>query len=87
MCLFANVNESGLPLLGMRFVVRLCEAIFDWGGVSRDFWKDAVKNYGWDVDPASIETENDALFRERYHVFMRKNGSKEPNKRNKAGGG
>lgn len=64
---------------------RLCDAIFDWGGVAQDFWKGAVKTYGWDVDKSSIEMEADTLFRKRYHVFMRKAGGKKRN-RNDGGG-
>jgi hypothetical protein len=51
---------------------RLCDAIFDWGGVAPNFWKDAIKTYGWDINRTSIEMQPDTLFRKRYHVFMRK---------------
>lgn len=54
----------------------LCdEPLFDWGGVSKEFWGPAISRYGWDVDPSSIEMEKDSIFHNRYHVFMRKNPS------------
>lgn len=53
-------------------IQRLCDATFDWGGVAPDFWKNAIKRYGWDINRSSIEMEPDTLFSKRYHVFMRK---------------
>ena len=50
-----------------------CIENFDYGGVAREWWKPAIARYGWDVDPLSIEMEKDTIFRNRYHVFMRKN--------------
>jgi hypothetical protein len=50
----------------------LCEAMFDWGGVSKDFWKRAVIERHWPVDVKSIVIEDAALFPLRYHVAMRK---------------
>ena len=47
----------------------------DWGGVNREWWLPSIKNYGWDVDPASLAFENDTIFG-RYHVFLRKKGVK-----------
>jgi hypothetical protein len=50
-----------------------CNAYFDWGGVAKEFWKPAIDEYKWDIDPNSIVMEKDTIFRDRYHVFMRKN--------------
>jgi len=58
-----------------------CDERWDWGGVAPVWWKGAVIRYGWDVDPTSFKFEKDTIFRNRYHVFMRKNKVK----RNKSG--
>lgn len=50
-----------------------CDEYRDWGGVAKEWWKPAIEQYGWDVDPASIIMEKDEIFTNRYHVFMRKN--------------
>jgi len=33
----------------------ICNESSEWGGVATDWWKDAVEEYGWDVDPSSID--------------------------------
>ena len=45
----------------------------DFLGLSREWWPRAIKKYGWDVDPTSLEFEDDTLFYGRYHLMMRKN--------------
>lgn len=50
-----------------------CEEYDDWGGVNQEWWSRAVRHYGWDIDPKSIEFQKDTIFKNRYHVFMRKN--------------
>ena len=45
----------------------------EWGGVATSWWKFAVDEYGWDVDPDSIEIVEAAWYPHRYNVFMRKN--------------
>jgi hypothetical protein len=69
-----RIAKPGAPVIVEQVSYPFCEAYFDWGGVSQAFWTNyAIKKYGWDVDPASIEFEDDRIFRKRYHVFMRKN--------------
>ena len=57
----------------------VCDAFFDWGGVRKEWWLDTATNntFGWNVDPTSLVIENDTIFRDRYHVFMLKNGKRE----------
>ena len=64
------------------FVTRLAEDVdtpvcsdesSEWGGVATSWWKFAVDEYGWDVDPDSIEIVEAAWYKHRYNVFMRKN--------------
>ncbi len=55
------------------FLFRFCEATFDWGGVSKDFWTQAARNKGYNLDAKSLIFEDDKLFRKRYHMFVRKN--------------
>lgn len=45
----------------------------DFLGLSREWWPKAIKKYGWDIDPTSLEFEDDTLFYGRYHLMMRKN--------------
>lgn len=70
-----RIAKPGAPVIIEQISYPFCEATFDWGGVNQDFWTDyAIEKYGWDIDPNSIEFEDDRLFRKRYHVFMRKTG-------------
>ena len=52
----------------------------EWGGVATSWWKFAVDEYGWDVDPDSIEIVEAAWYPHRYNVFMRKNVKSEGKK-------
>ena len=70
-----RIAKPGAPVIVEQVSYPFCKAFFDWGGVNQEFWTGyAIDKYGWDVDPSSIEFEDDRLFRKRYHVFMRKNG-------------
>ena len=69
-----RIAKPGAAVIVEQVSVPYCNDIDDWGGVSQDFWRSGVGNYGWDIDPSSIEMEDDKVFAEtRYHVFMRKN--------------
>jgi hypothetical protein len=43
-------------------------------GISQEWWPSAIERFGWDVDVDSLRFQADALFHNRYHVFMRKKG-------------
>ena len=75
----ARIAKPGVPVIVEQVSQRYCDAFFDWGGVNRDFWYAAAKNntYNWNVDPDSIVIEEDTIFRQRYHVFMLKEGQRE----------
>ena len=64
-----RIAKPGAPIIVEQVSYPFCEAQFDWGGVGQDFWA-SVEN----IDPSTIEFEDDRLFRKRYHVFMRKIG-------------
>jgi len=56
----------------------LCELPRDWGGVSQDWWADAVSTYNWDINVSSIRFDSaprnpdyDGI---RYNVAMKKTG-------------
>lgn len=68
-----RIAKPGAPVIVEQVSHPYCEALFDGGGVSQDFWRVAVDRYDWDVDIDSIAFENDVIVNERYHVFMRKN--------------
>ena len=58
----------------------VCDESSEWGGVATSWWKFAVDEYGWDVDPDSIEIVEAAWYPHRYNVFMRKNVESKSNK-------
>jgi hypothetical protein len=75
----ARIAKPGVPVIVEQVSTAYCDAFFDWGGVRREWWLEMATNdtFGWNVDPSSLVIENDAIFRERYHVFMLKNGKRE----------
>jgi len=75
----ARIAKPGVPVAIEQVSPDYCHGVFDWGGVSKNWWYEAATNntYGWNVDPSSIVIEEDTLFRERYHVFMLKHGKRE----------
>jgi len=58
----------------------VCDESSEWGGVATSWWKFAVNEYGWDVEPDSIEIVEAAWYPHRYNVFMRKNVKTKSNK-------
>ena len=75
----ARIAKPGVPVIIEQVSDAYCDAFFDWGGVRKEWWKDMATDdtYGWNVDPSSLVIENDTIFRDRYHVFMLKNGKRE----------
>ena len=45
----------------------------EWGGVSVEWWTEAVAKYGWDVDSQSIRIVFEPWYDNRYNVVMRRN--------------
>jgi SAM-dependent methyltransferase len=45
----------------------------EWGGVSVEWWTEAVDKYGWDVDSESIRIILAPWYDNRYNVVMRRN--------------
>jgi hypothetical protein len=70
-----RIAKPGGAIMIEQVSTPMCETRTDWGGVSRNrqWWENAIDTYDWDVNPSSIQFEDDTLFRKRYHVFMRKN--------------
>mmetsp|Transcript_12838 Transcript_12838/g.16824 ORF Transcript_12838/g.16824 Transcript_12838/m.16824 type:complete len:315 (-) Transcript_12838:626-1570(-) len=69
-----RIAKPGAPVIIEQLTKPVCEEMDDWGGVRKDFWKDGVARYGWDIDPDSIEFAVDTVMEVgRYNVFMRKN--------------
>ena len=74
-----RITKPGQPI-GIEQVSKpTCQDRGDWGGVSKKWWKNAVKKYNWDVNVTSISMVNvypkDAERRltDRYNVYMEKN--------------
>lgn len=74
----ARIAKPGSPVIIEQVSQRFCDAVFDWGGVRKEWWTTSAQNntYQWNTDAESIEIRDDTLFRERYHVFMLKKGVK-----------
>jgi hypothetical protein len=75
----ARIAKPGVPVIVEQVSEAYCDAFFDWGGVHRDWWLASATNntYGWNVVPDSVVIEEDTIFRDRYHVFMLKEGHRE----------
>jgi hypothetical protein len=65
-----RIAKPGAPVIIEELAPPYCQAKRDWGGVTKDFWKQGVERYGWDIDPSSIAFHDR---KKRYHVFMKKN--------------
>jgi hypothetical protein len=74
----ARIAKPGVPVIVEQVSLPKCNDFSDWGGVLKEWWVETAKNntYGWNVDPSSVEIENDTIFGTRYHVFMLKNGNR-----------
>jgi len=70
-----RIAKPGAPVLIEQVAHNICTSLDDWGGVDDEFWlQHGIHRYGWDIDPASIEFQNDETMEiGRYNVMMRKN--------------
>jgi len=72
-----RIAKPGKLIVAENNAEPLCQMEGDWGGVGKEWWKDAISKYGWDVDPESIfmrrMPRGDGWNVKRYHVMMRKN--------------
>jgi hypothetical protein len=71
-----RIAKPGKAVLIAQERESVCRNSPNFMGLSREWWKTAIIKYGWDVDPDSLDFEDDVIFTRqvRYHVFMRKNG-------------
>lgn len=67
-----RIAKPGAKILIEQVSYPLCEAYYDWGGVSQHSWVRALGTYQWPIDPKSLEYQDDIIFRHRYHLAMRK---------------
>jgi hypothetical protein len=65
-----RIARPGAPIIVESVSLPLCEALYDWGGVSAGFWNASLPT--WPVDPTSLVFQDDSLARGRYHVYFRK---------------
>jgi len=71
-----RIAKPGVPIIFEQLRDPFCKGQFKSmhvHGQSRDWWRKAIDEYGWDVDPASLDFEDETIFGHRYHLFMRKN--------------
>lgn len=67
-----RIVKPGKPVLIENVGFPYCDDFEDYGGVTKEWWRLAISNYGWDIDVDSLlmkNNKNDG----RYHVFMRRN--------------
>jgi hypothetical protein len=68
----ARIAKPGAPVIIESTATPYCGNDMDWGGVEKEWWKEAINKYNWGVDPDSLEFGEDLIFKRRYHVFMQK---------------
>jgi hypothetical protein len=68
----ARIAKPGAPVIIETTAPPYCNATQDWGGVEKEWWKEAINKYNWGVDLDSLEYGEDLIFEQRYHVFMQK---------------
>lgn len=71
-----RITKRGKPIVIEEISLPMCENEYDWGGVKKEWWREAALKYKWDVDVDSIHIEGLKKSDEdtRYNLFMRKNG-------------
>ncbi len=70
-----RITKPGKSIVIEQVSLPTCLESSDWGGVSRTWWKRAVKDYEWNVDIESIVIRSmydDTKKGNRYHVYMKK---------------
>jgi hypothetical protein len=69
-----RITKRGKPIVIEEISLPMCENEYDWGGVKKDWWREAAIKYKWDVDVDSIYIEGLKKSDEdsRYNLFMRK---------------
>jgi hypothetical protein len=68
----ARIAKPGAPVIIESTARPYCINTQEWGGVEKEWWKEAINKYNWGVDPDSLEYGEDLIFKHRYHVFMQK---------------
>lgn len=76
-----RIAAPGAPIVVENMSPEFCAMQEGWGGVSKEFWKQAIETHGWDVDVSSLSfgkyTPTSAKSIEsdkwKYHVSFRKN--------------
>ena len=75
-----RIAKPGSAVIIEQLAYPYCEEYWDWGGVTQEWWREAIIKYDMDVDPDSLEFADDVIFRRRYHTFMRKNDNTRGNR-------
>ncbi len=65
-----RIAKPGKAVIVEHVSSAYCDVIFDWGGVSKEWWSTRILK--WDIQPDSLYIEDDVIFPTRYHVYMRK---------------
>ncbi len=45
-----RIAKPGAPVIIEELAQPYCQILRDWDGVTKDFWKQGVERYGWDID-------------------------------------
>lgn len=70
-----RIAKPGAPVIVEETAPPRCEKLLDWGGVSKDFWRNGIDKYRWDLNASTLAfgTRAKKYDNRRYHVFVRKN--------------
>jgi hypothetical protein len=73
-----RIAKKDAPIIIENVPPRLCDHTTDvrFSGVAKEFWKNGVEKYGWDVSEISVTIVDKTYPHEgRYNVWMRRNGA------------
>jgi hypothetical protein len=65
-----RIARPGAPVLVEEVTLPLCKDFDGHGGVSREFWEQAIDKYSWNIEMGSMRFVDSR--EARYHVVMRK---------------
>eukprot|EP00934_Nitzschia_sp_Nitz4_P001312 Nitzschia sp. Nitz4//scaffold67_size101165//91307//92500//NITZ4_004544-RA/size101165-processed-gene-0.66-mRNA-1//-1//CDS//3329556519//1312//frame0 len=70
-----RIAKPGAPVIVEEVALPICEMPSDWGGVTREYWRDGMERYGWDLNRSTLDygSRSEKHDNGRYHVFFRKN--------------
>eukprot|EP00934_Nitzschia_sp_Nitz4_P001591 Nitzschia sp. Nitz4//scaffold67_size101165//92837//94018//NITZ4_004545-RA/size101165-processed-gene-0.67-mRNA-1//-1//CDS//3329556522//1591//frame0 len=70
-----RIAKPGAPVIVEDIARPKCEALRDWGGLHRSYWRSGIERYGWDVNRSTVAfgKRSEDFDNNRYHMFVLKN--------------